>query len=72
MAIQYYETGAVLEFTHKTIFSLLAFFVIAGLLIVHSRFGLGGRRVARTVLVAYLLLSLGYPGVKFVTDVLLA
>lgn len=72
MAIQYYETGAALEFTHKTVFSLLAFFVIAGLLIVHSRFGVGGRRVARTVLVAYLLLSLGYPGVKFVTDVLLA
>ncbi len=72
MAIQYYETGAILEFTHKTIFSLLAFFVIAGLLIVHHGFGVGGRRVARTVLVAYLLLSLGYPGVKFVTDVLLA
>lgn len=72
MAIQYYETGAILEFNHKTIFSLLAFFVIAGLLIIHHGFGVGGRRVARTVLVAYLLLSLGYPGVKFVTDVLLA
>ncbi len=72
MAIQFYETGAILEFTHKIVFALLAFFVIAGLLIVHSRFGLGGRRMARTVLVAYLLLSLGYPGVKFVTDVLLA
>ena len=33
---------------------------------------MGGRRAARYVLVAYLLLTLGYPGVKFVTDVLLA
>jgi len=28
--------------------------------------------VARVVLLAYLLLTLAYPGVKFVTDVLLA
>ena len=31
-----------------------------------------GRRAARIVLLAYLLLTLAYPGVKFVTDVILA
>jgi ABC-type uncharacterized transport system permease subunit len=38
----------------------------------HYRSGLRGRRAARVVLVAYLLLTLAYPGVKFVTDVLLS
>ena len=45
---------------------------IGGLLLVHYRTGLRGRRAARWVLVAYLLLTLAYVGVKFVTDVLLA
>jgi ABC-type uncharacterized transport system permease subunit len=72
MATQYYETGAVLEFGHKTLLSLLAFAVILGLLAAHWRTGVRGRRAARVVLLAYLLLTLAYPGVKFVTDVLLA
>jgi ABC-type uncharacterized transport system permease subunit len=57
---------------HKTVLSLAAFVLIGALLVVHHRFGLGGRRAARYGLVAYLLLTLAYPGVKFVTDVLLA
>lgn len=72
MATQYFETGALLVLSHKTVFSLLAFAVIAGLLLIHYRTGIGGRRAARLVLLAYLLLTLGYPGVKFVTDVLLS
>jgi ABC-type uncharacterized transport system permease subunit len=42
------------------------------LLVAHYRSGMRGRRAARVVLLAYLLLTLGYPGVKFVTDVLMA
>lgn len=69
---EYAATGRILTFDHKTLLSYLAFAVIAALLAVHFRTGLRGRRAARLVLVAYLLLTLAYPGVKFVTDVLLA
>jgi len=58
-------------FDHKTILSILAFAVIGMILWSHHKFGLRGQRAARGVLLAYLLLTLGYPGVKFVQDVLL-
>jgi ABC-type uncharacterized transport system permease subunit len=51
--------------------SLTAFVVILGLLLAHHISGLRGRSAARFVLLAYLLMTLGYPGVKFVTDILL-
>lgn len=57
--------------THKTLLTVLSFAVIVALLAVHRASGLAGRLAARYVLVAYLLLTLGYPGVKFVTDVIL-
>lgn len=72
IGVAYVATGEILTFDHKTLLSLLAFALIAILLLVHYRTGLRGRRAARVVLVAYLLLTLAYPGVKFVTDVLLA
>jgi ABC-type uncharacterized transport system permease subunit len=65
------ERGTPLQVDHKTVLSLATFVVIAVLLWLHNRQGLSGRRAARYVLVAYLLLTLAYPGVKFVTDVLL-
>lgn len=71
MTIEWFETGAVLRPDHKTVLSLLTFAVIALLLYMHHRGGMSGRRAARYVLVAYLLLTLAYPGVKFVTDVLI-
>lgn len=71
-ATQYVESGQLLRLTHKTIFAIVAFVVIVVLLAVHHRTGLRGRQAARFVLLAYLLLTLAYPGVKFVTDVLLA
>lgn len=72
MATEYFEVGRVLVLNHKTVLSLLTLFVVAGLLAVHRRTGMRGRRAARVVLLAYLLLTLAYPGVKFVTDILLA
>ena len=72
MATAYVANGVALPIDHKTTFALLAFVTIGGLLLVHHRTGLRGRRAARWVLVAYLLLSLAYVGVKFVTDVLMA
>lgn len=68
----YVTSGAFFTVNHKTLLSLLAFLVIAALLLLRYRSGLRGRRAARMVLLAYLLLTLAYPGVKFVTDVLLA
>lgn len=72
MATEYFETGVLLELDHKTLLSLLAFFVIGGLLVAHRLTGMRGRMAARIVLLAYLLLTLAYPGVKFVTEVLMA
>lgn len=72
MATQYLVSGTPLEFDHKTLFSLTTFAVIGLLLLAHLRTGVRGRRAARLVLLAYLLLTLAFPGVKFVTDVLLA
>lgn len=72
VATQYVENGAFVELNHKTVFAITAFIVIIALLVVHHRTGLRGRRATRFVLLAYLLLTLSYPGVKFVTDILLA
>ena len=71
-AVQFLETGGMLVFNHKTLLSIGAFLVIGALLIAHFRTGVRGRRISRMVLLAYLLVTLGYPGVKLVTDVLLA
>lgn len=71
MTIEWLETRALLRPDHKTVLSLLTFAVIGLLLFLHHRGGLSGRRAARYVLFAYLLLTLAYPGVKFVTDVLI-
>lgn len=63
---------ALLRADHKTIFTLAAFAIIGVLLYAHARHGLRGRRASRIVLLAYLFLTLGYPGVKFVADVLIS
>jgi len=72
MATQYFETGMLLTLSHKTLLSLLAFGLIGLLLIGHRVCGVRGRVAARVVLLAYLLLTLAYPGVKFVTQVLVS
>jgi ABC-type uncharacterized transport system permease subunit len=72
MTTQYLETGMLLSFTHKIAFTVLTFLVLLALLWAHYRTGMRGRRAARGLLLAWLLLTLAYPGVKFVTDVLLA
>lgn len=71
IATQFLETGRVLAIEHKTLLTIGGFVLIGALLFGHYRTGLRGRRAARIVLAAYLLVTLGYPGVKFVRDVLL-
>jgi len=72
VATQYVENGELIELNHKTIFAVSALVVIVLLLAVHHRTGVRGRQAARFVLLAYLLVTLAYPGVKFVRDVILA
>jgi len=70
MATQYLSTGALFALNHKTLLAVLAFVLIGALLWLHRR-GIRGRKAARWVLAGYLLLTLAYPGVKFVTDVVM-
>lgn len=70
LATQYFETGTLWRLDHKTLLSLVAFGLISALLLGHRVCGVRGRMAARVVLVAYLLLTLAFPGVKFVTQVL--
>jgi ABC-type uncharacterized transport system permease subunit len=72
MAAEHFLHGALLPLDHKTVLSVAAFLVIGGLLIARRVNGIRGRRVARLALLAYLLLTLAYPGVKFVQAVFLA
>ncbi len=72
MANEYFLAGRFLHIDHKTLFSIGAFAVIGALLLGRRIAGLRGKRVARLALLAYLLLTLAYPGVKFVTDVLMS
>jgi ABC-type uncharacterized transport system permease subunit len=71
MTLEYHSHGRLLAFDHKPVLTLLAFAVIGILLALQLKSGLRGRRAARLVLAAYLLLTLAYPGVKLVTDVLI-
>lgn len=71
-AINLTHDAPVLSADHKTIFAVAAFVVICALLYAHQKTGARGRQVARLVLLAYLFVTLAYPGVKFVTSVLLA
>jgi ABC-type uncharacterized transport system permease subunit len=71
MATQYVIDGQLIAVGHKTFFAIAAFVVLGALLLAQHVWGLRGRRAARYVLAVYLLLTLAYPGVKFVTDVIL-
>ena len=69
--MKYLRGGSLLPVDHKTVLVLLAFALILAVLALHRLTGLRGRSAARWVLGASLALILAYPGVKFVTEVLL-
>jgi len=71
MAVEYLKAGVFLVLDHKTVLSMVTFVVIGALLGAHRGLGVRGRLAARTLLLAYLLLTLAFPGVKFIGDVLL-
>ncbi len=65
------QGGPAFQFDHKTTFAVAAFVVIGVLLVAQPKSGIRGHQVMRVILSAYLLLTLAYPGVKFVTSILL-
>lgn len=71
VATQLHMTGQWLVLEHKTILSLASFVVIGGMLVAHYAAGIRGKLATRLVLLGFGLLFLAYPGVKFVTDVVL-
>jgi len=72
MATEFAETGRLLILDHKTLFSLLAFVLIGGLIAGRRWGGVRGQVAVRLLLVAYSFVLLGYFGVKFVKQVLLS
>ena len=70
-ANEFLVVGQAVVLTHKILLSFLAFGVVLVLLILHHRTGLRGRKAARWLLTGYLLLTLAYPGVKFVREILI-
>ena len=67
----YFISGTIIVFDHKTILVVIAFILVAGLLILNRTRGTRGKAATRMVLSSYLLITLGYPGVKVVTEYLL-
>ena len=70
MAAAYVGTGSMLQVDHKSLLTLIAFVLVVFLLSAHRWFGWRGKKAVQIVLIVQLLLVLGYPGVKFVTDIL--
>ncbi|MEP7208466.1 MAG: cytochrome c biogenesis protein CcsA [Casimicrobiaceae bacterium] len=63
--------GRPLTFNHKTVFSILAWFVFGGLLLGRRQYGWRGRVALRWILTGTTLLFLAYLGSKFVLEVVL-
>jgi ABC-type uncharacterized transport system permease subunit len=71
MATQWAESRRLLVLDHKSLFSLLAFATILGLIFGRRWGGVRGQWAVRFALLAYSFVLLGYFGVKFVRQVLL-
>lgn len=70
-AEQLYGPGLAWQWNHKTIFSMLAWLVFAGLLIGRAKLGWRGLKAIRLLYLGSGLLLLGYAGSRFVLEVIL-
>lgn len=70
-AEQLYGPGLAWKWSHKTIFSVLAWLTFAGLLVVRARLGWRGLKAVRVLYLGSGLLLLGYAGSRFVLEVVL-
>ena len=66
-----YGPGLAWRWNHKTVFSVLAWLVFAGLLIGRARLGWRGLKAVRVLYLGSALLLLGYAGSRFVLEVIL-
>ena len=71
MSVEYLKSGKLITIDHKTVLSFCTLALISLLLITNKLFGLRGRFLSRLILVAYFLISLGYLGVKVISQYLL-
>jgi ABC-type uncharacterized transport system permease subunit len=63
--------GKPVQINHKTIFSILSWFIYAGLLFGRYQYGWRGQKAIRWTLTGFVLLLLAYIGSKFVLEVIL-
>lgn len=63
--------GKPLQFTHKVVFGIAAWFIFGTLLLGRMRWGWRGRIAQRWTLAGFLVLLLAYVGAKFVLEVIL-
>lgn len=63
--------GRPLVWSHKVVFSLMAWGIYGGLLFARQVWGIRGRRAARWTLAGFGLLLVGYLGSKFVLEIIL-
>ncbi len=56
---------------HKTVFSIISWFVYGALLIGHYKLGWRGQKAIRFTLIGFFLLALGFIGSKFVLEMIL-
>ena len=71
MVLEIYNSGYLLSFDHKTVFSLFALLLIILIAFGKRLFGIPGMILSRLTLSIYLLVSLGYIGVKVVYEFLI-
>ncbi len=71
VTVHFLQTGSLFELSHKALLSVITLVIVLILLVAQRVSGLRGQKAARLALLAYLMLTLAYPGVKFVTDILL-
>ncbi|MCC9622895.1 cytochrome c biogenesis protein CcsA [Thalassospira sp. MA62] len=69
-ALRYVEGQSLWGIDHKMLLTLLGFIVICALILIHEKSALRGRMAVRFVLGAWLLLTLAFPGVRFVTSLI--
>lgn len=56
---------------HKTVFSIISWFVYGALLIGHFRFGWRGQKAIRFTIAGFLFLAVGFIGSKFILEMIL-
>ncbi|OSQ48676.1 cytochrome c biogenesis protein CcsA [Thalassospira alkalitolerans] len=70
-ALRQVEGQSLFYIDHKMLLTLLGFAVISTLILIHEKSTLRGRMAVRFVLGAWLLLTLAFPGVRFVSAYLI-